>query len=591
MNLDNLLINVEKPSRYTGGEFNTPDMTKPCKVRYCLCFIDVYEVAMSNLGIQLIYHNLNEDKDIVCERCFAPWTDFGKLLRENDIPLMSIETRKPLKDFDILGFSIQYELSYTNILYMLDLAKIPYYSKDRDETYPLLVAGGPTSANPEPYADFFDIVMIGEGEEVNGEICKIFDECRGDKRKILEECSKLQGVYVPAFATLKNYCPQTKVTKRIVDDLNRPVYPIKPLVPNLEPIHDRPILELFRGCYAACRFCQACFFYRPIRYREADKIIEIANELMKSTGCDEMGMCSLSSGDYDGIYKVIETLLPITQSKNISLQLPSLRLDSYTAELTKSTRKSSLTFAPEAGTQRLRDVINKNISDANIQSTMQMAFKEGYKTVKLYFMIGLPTETEADLCGIVDMVKKIKHIYFETVAKKNLTITVSTAVFIPKPLTPFQWARQISFDEMLEKQNYLKAEFRKMKNVNYNYHGADTSMLEGIFARGDRRLSKLVEVAYSKGCVFDGWSELFKFDKWMEAIKESKTDSAHYLREIPLDEELCWDFIDIGTTKSYFIREWIKAQEGIPEEGCFKSCKGCGANRLGACRLQTGEKI
>lgn len=582
--LNKYLIGVEKPARYTGGEYNTPDMTKPCNVRFCLCFTDIYEVGMSNLGVSILYDIVNKQNNLVCERCFTPWTDLGDILKTENIPLMSIETQKPLIDFDVVGFSVTYEMSYTNILYMLDLAHIPFRAKDRIDSYPIIIGGGPISANPEPIIDFFDAFFIGEGEENLVEFLRICEKYKGNKAKILCEASKIEGVYVPSLVNIENGIVTTKIKKASVCDLNRAPFPLKPLVPNIEIVHDRSVVELYRGCYAGCRFCQACFFYRPIRYRESDTVVGIVKELIKNTGYDEVGLSSLSSGDYEQINQTITDLKVITDNQNVILQLPSLRLDSFSAELMASARKSSLTFAPEAGSQRLRDVINKNITEEDIASSMRLAFAIGYRTVKLYFMLGLPTERDEDVMGIVDIVKNIRKIYMEVTKRRDININVSTAMFIPKPVTPFQWAGQISGEEMYRKQNMLKKELYTIKGVRYSWHGAEISVLEGIFARGDRKLSYLIEKAYELGCYFDSWSEKFSKENWQKALELCQIDVNAYTGERKTDSVLSWDFIDFGVTKGYLLREYNKALRGEITPSCKENCNGCGANKQIKCR-------
>ncbi len=580
INLDKLkeiLLTVEKPARYLGGEFNLPDTDKPCEERVCLCFADKYEVGMSNIGLRILYHMLNDTEGVVCERSFAPSVDMAEKMRENGIKLFSLETKREFCDFDMVGFSVGFELAYTNILYMMDLAGIPFYSKDRGEEYPLIVAGGPCMVNPAPIADFFDALLIGEGEVNLAQFVALHRECKKSglsKQEFLKRAAKLEGVYVPSVGG--------KVKRAVVKDLDKAYFPTKILVPSCDIVHDRSTLELFRGCANGCRFCQACFYYRPIRERKKDTLLKQAKELITNTGYEELSLSSLSTSDYSQLKELVEGLKEEAAKENVKLALPSLRLDSFEAEIYEDTKGASLTFAPEAGTQRLRDVINKNVSDENIYSSLKAALEHGVKNVKLYFMIGLPTETEDDLKGIVDIVKLVSKLHAQYGRSRIINITVSTAVFIPKPLTPFQWEKQITIDEMYEKQEYLKRELR-LKNVKYSWHDAKASVIEAALARGDSKQSAVIRRAYETGCVFDSWNECFDYDRWVAAFDYCGIDIREYTGAIPVEKELAWDFIENGVTKNYLLRERERAYAAQTTPNCIGKCNGCGAKKLGGC--------
>ncbi len=595
---NSLLMKVQKASRYTGGELNSVVKTADIPVRFAFCFPDVYEVGMSHLGMKILYHLLNEREDTWVERVFTPWPDMEEVMREEKKPLCGLESGDPIKNSGFVGFTLQYEMSYTNILNMLDLAEIPLLSKDRGENMPFVCAGGPCAYNPEPLADFMDFYLIGEGEEIWQEVIDeyVIWKNAGEKRTdFLKRISKIKGIYVPAFydveynedGTVKKYIPlydfvPEKVEKRIIEDMDKVYYPDKFIVPYMEIIHDRIMLELFRGCIRGCRFCQAGFIYRPVRERSEEKLAQLADKLIKNTGYEEMSLTSLSSSDYTCLEGLTLKLLDMTKEKNVNLALPSLRVDNFSVELmekVQSVRKSSLTFAPEAGTQRMRDVINKNVTEEDLLRSAAIAFGGGWTSIKLYFMIGLPTETDEDVAGIAQLAEKVVNCYFENTNGKQRgrgRITVSVSSFVPKPMTPFQWERQNTIAELKEKQYLIKDNIHS-RMINYNYHESYVSVLEGVFARGDRRLSKVILNAHKSGCRFDGWDEYFDFEKWMKAFEEAGIDPDFYTgRKRGFDEVLPWDIINCGVSKAFLIAECKKAYEETTTPNCREKCAGCG---------------
>lgn len=600
--IENILPLVEKPARYTGGELNCvyKDASK-VDIRFAFCFADTYEIGMSHLGMKILYSVLNGRSDIWCERVFAPWIDMESEMRKNNIPLYALESGDYIRDFDFIGFTLQYEMCYTNILNMLDLAGVPLLSADRGEGDPFVCMGGPCAYSAEALCDFADFYFLGEGEEMNLEVMDAYKEWKksGGKRiDFLKSIAQIEGVYVPSFydveydgdriKSITPNCPEApkRVKKRIIRDLDSVYYPEKIIVPFVEIVHDRIMLEVFRGCIRGCRFCQAGMIYRPVREKKPDTLIKSVEKLIASTGYDEISLSSLSTSDYTCLREFTDKLLDITEKEKISLSLPSLRLDSFSMELMEKVqivRKSSLTFAPEAGTQRMRDIINKNITEENLLSSVKMAFEGGYSSIKLYFMIGLPFETIEDVCGIADLSKKVVRQYLETPKEKRspgLRVTTSVASFVPKAFTPFQWAKQDDNETLRIKQLALK-EAMNDKRVKYNYHEAPVSVLEGVFARGDRRLSKVLLKAHEKGIKFDGWSDQFNLDKWHEAFADAGIKIETYTRARSYDEILPWDMIDIGVTKEFMLSEAKKAEQGITTPNCREKCSGCGAARFG----------
>lgn len=597
--LDNTwLQHVQKPARYTGGEWNSVQKDHDTvDVTYGLAFPDVYEVGMSHLGIKILYTLLNQREDTVAERIFAPWPDMEEEMRKRSIPLYSLETKTEATAFDFIGFTLQYELSYTNIVNMLDLANIPLYSKDRDLDMPLVMVGGPCAYNVEPLADFVDVVSLGESEEALPELIDIYkaEKAKGfpeGKKGLLKKLATVQGTYIPAFYeprytsngdfdgmdVLEEGIPAT-IYKRIVEDIEHSPYPTNPIVPYLDIVHDRAVLELFRGCTRGCRFCQAGMLYRPVRERTPETLVALAREIIRSTGYDEISLMSLSSADYSELPKLVDLLMEEFKGERVSVSLPSLRIDSFSIDIAKKVqqvRKSGLTFAPEAGTQRMRDVINKGVSEEDLMEACRNAFTSGWHQVKLYFMIGLPTETDEDIAGIADLAYKVLDLHRDITGKRTGKVTVSVSSFVPKTHSPFQWFGQLPVEEIHRKQRYLKSLINN-RNISYHYHDGATGYMEAVFAKGDRRLAGVIEEAVRLGAKFDGWSEGFSISRWEEAFANCGIDPTYYARRNrDLSEPLPWDHLDDGVNKSYLRREWQRAQEVALTPDCRRlPCQGC----------------
>ncbi len=593
------LMHIEKPARYIGGEWNSVVKDHDAvDVRVALAFPDVYEVAMSHLGLKIIYSVINKRKDALAERVYAPWVDMEALMREKGLPLFSLETKCPVRDFDVLGFTLPYEMCYTNVLNMLALAGIPFHTEERTETDPFVIAGGPCVYNAEPVADFFDLFLIGEGEEMIGEFIEVLKMWKqegrpGGREECLRRAANIKGVYVPSLYEISydadgrflSAAPKIKeaalpVEKRIIQDMDAVTVDDRPILPHIEIVHDRAVLEMFRGCSRGCRFCQAGMIYRPVREKSEERLREIATKLIESTGYNEMSLMSLSSADYSKLGELVDHLLADFQEKRVSVSLPSLRVDSFSVDIAKKiqqVRKSGLTLAPEAGTQRMRDVINKNVTEEDIMSACENAFQNGWSKVKLYFMMGLPTETDEDLKGIADLAIRIQELYKKVRGRYGVKITVSVSSFVPKPFTPFQWMGQCGVEEIERKQQYLKSCFAGTRNIKYAYHDAKTGLIEAVLARGDRKLSRVIERVWKCGGTFDSWTEFFDYNRWLDAFEYCGIDPDDYCaRERDLHEPLPWNLISCGVSDDFLRREWRLSQKGITTEDCRRHpCNGC----------------
>ena len=605
---DEILMSVEKPARYIGGEVNAVMKEKKrVDIRFAMCFPDVYEIGMSHLGIQILYDMFNQREDIWCERVYSPWTDMDRVLRERKLPLFALESQDPVKDFDFLGITIQYEMCYTNILQVLDLAQIPLNAGERTKEHPFVIGGGPCAYNPEPLADFFDLFYIGEGETQYFhlmDVYKIWKESGAPREAFLKQAAQVPGIYVPSLYDVEYHedgtirsmhpnCPEApaQVKKQIVMDVTDTFYPKKPVVPYIKATQDRVVLEIQRGCIRGCRFCQAGMLYRPTRERDLSMLKEYAKEMLKNTGYEEISLSSLSSSDYSKLGELVEFLIGECGAKGVNISLPSLRIDAFSLDVmgkVQDVKKSSLTFAPEAGSQRLRNVINKGLTEEMILEGAGQAFEGGWNRVKLYFMLGLPTENEEDMKGIAWLAEKIAERYYDVPKEqrnKKCQIVVSTSFFVPKPFTPFQWAQMCTKEEFLHRAYVVNHEIKEQKNkksIKYNWHEADVTVLEGILARGDRRIGPAIQRAYEKGCLFDSWSEWFQNERWLEAFAECGTDMDFYTtRERALDEIFPWDFIDIGVSRRFLEKEWKRAHEETVTPNCRQNCSGCGAASFG----------